>query len=31
MVGFDIPLLEHNSDTQLVPTWRLRAALGWRF
>jgi len=31
MIGFDLPLYEHNSDAQLVPTWKARAALGWRF
>ena len=31
MVGFDIPIYEHNSDAQLVPTWKIRGAIGWRF
>ncbi len=31
MLGFDLPLIEHNSAAQLVPTWKARAALGWRF
>jgi hypothetical protein len=31
MIGFDLPLYEHNSDSQLVPTWKARASFGWRF
>jgi hypothetical protein len=31
MIGFDLPIYEHNSDSQLVPTWKIRAAVGWRF
>jgi hypothetical protein len=31
VLALDLPVNESNSDVQLVPTWRLRAALGWRF
>lgn len=29
MLALDLPLVERNSATQLVPTWRLRARLEW--
>ncbi len=29
--GFDLPVIERNSATQLVPTWRLRGGVDWRF
>ncbi len=31
MIGFDLPIYEHNSDAQLVPTWKIRGSVGWRF
>jgi len=30
-LGLDLPLIERNSATQLVPTWRLRGGMDWRF
>jgi hypothetical protein len=31
MIGFDLPIYEHNSDAQLVPTWKIRGSVGYRF
>lgn len=31
MLGVDLPIIERNSTTQLVPTWRIRASLSWAF
>ena len=30
-LGFDLPVHQHVSATQLVPDWRLRAGVGWAF
>ena len=30
-VAVDIPVYEQNSSTQLVPTWRARAAFNYTF
>ncbi len=30
-LGYDLPIEVHNSDTQITPTWRIRAALTYRF
>jgi len=30
-LAFDLPVYEHNSATQLVPTWRVRGSVGWTF
>ena len=31
VLGIDLPVMENNTDVQLVPTWRVRAAIGWQF
>ncbi len=31
LLGLDLPIFERNSEVQLVPTWRVRAAVGWTF
>jgi hypothetical protein len=31
VLGYDLPIEVHNSDTQITPTWRIRAALTYRF
>jgi hypothetical protein len=31
VLGYDLPIEVHNSDTQITPSWRIRAALTYRF